>query len=309
MIKNPLLQKIPLFKGESFVARTFQTPDFEVGWHQHAEIELILFTRGSGLSFIGNHVGQWQKGDVYLLGSGLPHSFQKGSADTDAAAVVVQFLVDFWGTNFLALPENRELVDLLRLADAGLKVASKNRPVLAALIGDLEHCSGLRRVLQLGDCLDHIMTAGNYRVVCETNRQLSSKKQNPTLEKVFNFTIENFKSTIALADVSSLACMSTSAFCNWFKKSTKKTYVDFLNEIRIGYACNQLRDSISPVPVIGYDAGFNTSANFYKQFLKLVGLSPLQYRKQFAAGFTGNQRNIHTVHPDEVGHYALSTRS
>jgi AraC-like DNA-binding protein len=75
--------------------------------------------------------------------------------------------------------------------------------------------------------------------------------------------------------------MSIPAFCNYFKKSTRKTYIDFLNEVRIGYACKLLTDTQSTVESACYDSGFNTVANFNKQFLKIKGNTPSKYRKLF----------------------------
>jgi hypothetical protein len=68
---KPLIEKLPLTADASFVARTHKTPDFEVPWHQHTELELILFTEGAGLSFIGNYVGEFEVGDIFFLGPNL----------------------------------------------------------------------------------------------------------------------------------------------------------------------------------------------------------------------------------------------
>ena len=83
----------------SFVAETHRTPNFEVPWHQHIEYEMILFTEGAGLSFIGNYVGEFQVGDIFFLGPNLPHTFQK-SGDLITSAIVVHFKDDFWGKEF-----------------------------------------------------------------------------------------------------------------------------------------------------------------------------------------------------------------
>ena len=74
---KPMIEKLPVAENRSFVAATHATPRFEVPWHQHIEYELILFTEGSGMSFIGNHVGEFETGDIYFLGSNLPHTFKK----------------------------------------------------------------------------------------------------------------------------------------------------------------------------------------------------------------------------------------
>src|SRR5580698_1569123 len=105
---KPLLQKLPLPSDQSFIAQTFRTPHFEVGWHQHIEYELILFTEGSGMTFVGNHVGAFDTGDIYFLGAHLPHTFQKTGTQT-TSAVVIQFRDNCWGPDFFHLPENRPL--------------------------------------------------------------------------------------------------------------------------------------------------------------------------------------------------------
>ncbi|AZI26454.1 AraC family transcriptional regulator [Pedobacter sp. G11] len=95
------------------------------------------------------------------------------------------------------------------------------------------------------------------------------------MKLVFDFTMANLRESITLAEVEDISSMSVPAFCNWFKKSTKKTYVDFLNEIKIGHAYRLLLSSKITIPEIGYDSGY-TANNFHKQFLKVKGLNTLQ---------------------------------
>ena len=102
---KPYLEKLPMASDSSFVARTYRTPHFEVPWHQHPEIELILFLEGEGNAFVGNHVGNFNAGDIYLIGTNLPHTFQKAEADMVTSAVVVQFLHNCWGDQLLQMPE------------------------------------------------------------------------------------------------------------------------------------------------------------------------------------------------------------
>src|SRR6187551_2733123 len=106
---KPIIEKLPLEENSSFVAKTHATPQFEVPWHQHIENELILFTAGEGTSYIGNYVGEFKTGDVFFLGSNLPHTFQKANAQLYTSAVVVHFKEDFWGSAFLQLPELRSI--------------------------------------------------------------------------------------------------------------------------------------------------------------------------------------------------------
>jgi AraC-like DNA-binding protein len=278
---KPLIQKLPLTDKTSFVAKTFRTPNFEVGWHQHIEYELILFTEGSGLSFVGNHVGEFETGDIYFLGSNLPHTFQKRDAKLITSAVVVQFKDNFWGSEFLDIPECHYIQKLLETSQFGLKLSDKIKIQLKPLIINLEHTNNFSRVILLAQCLDIISTSKEYQKV--SSQELNqNNNQDSKINKVFQFTIDNFKESISLSDVAAITHMSIPAFCQYFKRSTKKTYIDFLNEVRTGYACHLLIETEKPVLDVCYESGYNTMANFHKQFLKIKKLTPLKYRKGFS---------------------------
>lgn len=278
---KPLVEHLPLSNDTSFVARTHRTPNFEVSWHQHVEYELILFTEGAGLSFIGNYVGEFEVGDVFFLGANLPHTFKK-SGDLITSAVVVHFREDFWGNDFLKLPESKKIRHLLKQSLQGLKITGKSKEVLNTLISSLEKEKGFKRIITLSECLD--VLAGKEEFVTLSTQEVKevNNKNRERIDRIFHFTMENFKEPIQVAVVARLADMSVPAFCNYFKKCTRKKYIDFLNEVRIGYACKLLADDTTiTVEAASYESGFNTIANFNKQFLKAKGMTPSKYRKIF----------------------------
>lgn len=278
---KPLVEKLPLSQNTSFVARTYRTPHFEVPWHQHIEYELILFLEGEGSAFIGNYIGEFKTDDVFFLGSNLPHTFQKAHKDLITAAVVVQFTDDFWGPGFMQLPESKNILKLFSVAMQGLKIQGATRQQLKPLLTGLEHLQGFARIIRLCECLQVIATAHEYETVSTQEVSTFQAKNKDRIDRIFQFTIDNFQESITLSDVAATAGMSVPAFCSYFKKCTKKTYVDFLNEVRIGHACKLLIDTQNSVLDISYESGFNTLANFNKQFLKLKQLTPSGFRKKF----------------------------
>jgi AraC-like DNA-binding protein len=283
-----LIEKLPLSENTSFVARTYKTPHFEVPWHQHIECELILFTEGRGTAFVGNYIGEFEPGDVYFLGSDLPHTFQpvKGVV---TSAVVVQFREDFWGMDFLSLPENNSIRKLFEKAARGLKLNGKCKQQLNGLIKQLETAQGFQRIIGLCHCLYPIASSREYILVSTQEIKQFNAKHKERIDAVFQYTIDNFQEPIQLPVVAQTAGLSVPAFCNYFKKSTKKTYIDFLNEIRIGHACKLLNDTQKQIMDICYESGFNTLANFNKQFLKHKRTTPSNYRKTLlAAGISKN---------------------
>lgn len=277
---KPIVQKLPLTEDTSFIARTYRTPNFEVPWHQHLEYELILFTEGAGMSFIGNHVGSFKVGDIYFLGANLPHTFQNQEGIV-CSAVVVQFLEDFWGTGFTALPESRQVLQLFERAMQGLKINGRSRTLLQPLIRELELLRGFKRIIRLCECIELIASLNEYALLSTQEIVPLNPKAQKRIDQIFRYTIDSFRQPISLSDIAEIACMSVPAFCNYFKKSTKKTYIDFLNEVRIGYACKLLKDTELTILNICYESGYNTLANFNKQFLKIKKLTPSQYRRKY----------------------------
>jgi AraC-like DNA-binding protein len=277
---KPLIEKLPLSENTSFVARTYRTPHFEVPWHQHVELELILFTEGRGTAFVGNSIGEFRTGDIFFLGSNLPHTFQPNKG-VITSAVVIQFRSDFWGESFMAIPETTAIARLFQTAARGLRIRNKCREQLAPLLKELETQRGLQRIIQLCRCLDLLQRSKQYEAVSTQEVKQNNPKYKERIDSIFQYTIENFRDPIKLSVVAGNAGMSVPAFCTYFKKSTKKTYIDFLNEIRTGNACKLLIDTQQSVLDICYDSGFNTLANFNKQFLKIRNMTPSGYRKKF----------------------------
>lgn len=278
---KPMIEKLPVSGDDSFVARTFRTPQFEVPWHQHIEYELILFTEGEGVSFVGNYVGEFKTGDIFFLGANLPHTFQKADKDLITSAVVVQFREDFWGPGFMQLPECRLIRELFTESMQGLKIDGACRQQLAPLIQKLERMQGFERIIRLCECLSLMARSQEYETVSTQEVGEFHPRNKERIDKIFQYTIEYFQESIRLEDIARNAGMSVPAFCHYFKKSTKKTYIDFLNEVRIGYACKQLIDTRKSIETICYESGFNTLANFNKQFLKVRKITPSGYRKNF----------------------------
>jgi AraC-like DNA-binding protein/quercetin dioxygenase-like cupin family protein len=276
---KPFIEKPISDEVSSFVVRTFSTPLLEVPWHQHVECELILFTKGEGICFIGNQAEEFQAGDVFFLGANLPHTFQNPSRSVIASAIVIQFKEDFWGETFMALPECTRLRQLFKIAVHGLKLSGKLKVKAHHTIRQLDRSRGLQRIALLCDCLDAIACSTDYAVLSTQAPVIYNNKNQERIDAIFRYTIDHFQEEIKLETIASHLGMSVTTFCNYFKKSTKKTYINFLNEIKIGFACRQLIETNKTIQQICYESGYNTVANFNKQFFKVKNASPSSWKK------------------------------
>jgi AraC-like DNA-binding protein len=272
--------------NNSFVVKTITNEIFNIGRHQHSENELILFTKGSGVAIIGDYEGKFNEGDIFLIGSNLPHSFQ--SCNNAVSAAIVQFQENCWGNYFMNLPECIEIRKLFEIAAYGLQLTGNSKHHLNPIMKALEKEPGINRIIFLLHCLQTISSEKEYVKLSKKKARVLNNING--IEKAVEFTLASFNEPISLSQVAVVACMSIPSFCLYFKQRTGKTYVDYLNEIRINYACRELLETSKPVNEICYESGYNTVAHFHRQFLKLLMITPLQYRKTYS---TEVQNHLH----------------
>lgn len=276
---KPLIQKLPVDSSSSFVARTYTTPYFETPWHQHEEYELLIEIAGNGSAFIGDHIGEYHTGDVFLLGKNLPHWFRKKDVEMVGSAVVVQFREEIFGENFLNLPEMQPIKNTLKEASHGIALKGELRETIGNTLRMIESLSGFTQLAALINCLHQISVSDQVTYLTQTSIINFSKQDQDRIHKVYEYTMQNFQKKILLEDVASLTNQSVSAFSHYFKKNTKKNYIQFLTEIRISHSCKLLASTEMSVTEICYESGFHNWSNFSKHFKTIMLMSPMKYRR------------------------------
>jgi len=285
---------------KAILKKTTTTPDHsfnihkDVGaamlssWHYHPEIELLLIKRSSGTCLIGDFVGPFKNNDVYLLGSNLPHTFRherKYLHRTDekiGESVVVLFQQELWGNYFLNLPETQCLLRLLESARLGLRIKGESRRKVAKIIEEMMNESPTKRMIHLLSALEIIASTQEYETISSNGffHEVNSLDKS-RINKIFEYTFNNFQHKILVEDVAALIAMGKHSFCRYFKAKTKKTYLDFLIEVRIGHACRLLVEQDLNVAEIGYACGYNNISHFYHQFKTITNKHPLEYRSHY----------------------------
>ncbi len=274
-----LIQKIFVEENQSFACRTYTTPNFETNWHQHEEYELILITQGYGTIMIGDYVGEYKTGEVYFIAGNLPHWFRKNHPKMVGSAIVCQFKKDFFGKSFLLLPELKNIQSFLLKKD-GIQLQQQALQQVATKLTTIEKAKGYERLMLLLDCLQ-CMALDSQKIYLTKNFIAAANNINPAIEKIIDYSFNHYLEPITLAEVAAVAEMSIPTFCRFFKKNLKKTYFDFLQDVRISHACKLLANSNKTVLEVCYESGYNSWAHFSKQFKQVKQCTPTAYRKQF----------------------------
>jgi AraC-like DNA-binding protein len=275
--------KIPQNADRSISLEHDRMDHFYNTLHTHAELQLTLIDSGTGTAFIGDRIEQFEPGDVFLFGPNLPHVFRDEHQEPNMQieSYSIFFLPDFLGGQFLELPESRAIKQLLELSARGLKFKSNLRSALAPQVRSLFDASGLNRLMQLVDILDQITKSRQLEPLASIGfREPRRSADGQKINDVFDYLMQHYTGNIKLANVASVANMSPTAFCRYFKHHTRKTYSRFLNEIRIGQACKLLIDDNLSVSQVCYQTGYNNISNFNRQFKKITGLTPRSYIQQ-----------------------------
>ena len=290
---RPQLLKVAKESQYSFSVRRDLVPYVNNRWHYHTEVELIHFKKGEGTQFIGDSIKQFKAGDVVLIGSNLPHYWRfddiyfEEDAPVGADVRVAHFCDNFWGNQFLELPENVNLKSLLEKAKRGLQVTGSTRQKVATLLDSLLHTTDNHRIILLMEALNTI-------AACKQLTPLSSigfkyemgEDEKSRINAIYEYSLKNFKRPIQLDEIAGIANISPNSFCRYFKSRTRKTYSQFLIEIRVGYACKLLIENNLSIKQLCYESGFNNFTSFHKYFKLITSKSPLTYQKEFMGQLT-----------------------
>lgn len=295
---KPHFHKVPIKLENSFSIRYDIRKNFGTIWHYHPELELHYIIKGEGLQFIGDNVSNFKAGDMILIGENLPHTwrckeeyFQETSI-LKTEAFVLHFLPGCLGKDFLNLPEAYLIPRLYEKAKKGLYIKGKAKERLSYLLTKALKATSLDRLILIISILKELAETEEIEYVSSAYAyNQPNELEMARLDKIYSYTLENYKNEIRLHEIASIANMSVTSFCRYFKLVTKKTFYEFLHEIRISHVCRALVEDKLTTEIICFECGFNNVSNFYRHFKKVTKMTPLEYKRKYLLNFSTN-RNI-----------------
>ncbi len=270
----------------SFLFRQFNLPYFDAPYHFHPEFELTLILKSEGKRFVGNQVADFKEGDLVLLGANVPHCWKNDGIgnENSARSIVIQFKEDFLGQGFFKNAETQPIRSLLDKAKSGVLISGKTRDRVAREMIFLQTVPPFQKLLGLLDLLNTIATSKDFEIIDnQPDKYDLSAVDLERINKIYAYVIEHYTQDIHLETAAHLTNMTETAFCRYFKKITKKTFLDLVTEFRIKHACNLLNSTDKQVAEVCFESGFGNISHFNKQFKVVTGYSPLNYRKMFFA--------------------------
>lgn len=186
----------------------------------------------------------------------------------------------------------RPVRNLIDQARNGLSFSGYTRKRVGALMERLIDQPPLGRMLSLIDILQHLAVSDEVESLNADGFHLQIANHGyDRFNDIQQFINDNFRRDISLTEIANVAAMTVPAFCRYFKKVTGNTFVNYLHNFRVVYACKLLSDDHSTIAEVAYDSGFNSFSQFTRAFKKIVGRTPTEYRNQLRAGVNGLPTN------------------
>ncbi len=251
-------------------------------WHYHPEYELVYVEATTGIRHVGAHVSSFMESDLVLIGSNIPHLNFDYGLKTEYRQIVVQLKENFLGDAFKETPEFKRIEQLFDKAYLGLSFQGKTKTEVANKLKHMQQFDHFKQLLALLEILE---TLAKSQEVTELNEQDTSIKlffnDKIRMGSVYKYIHANYNEAPDVNKVAASVHLSTAAFCRYFKKQTKMTFTDFVNQYRITQAKTLLLKDVS-VSEACYEIGFESVSYFNKVFKKITGQNPSAFKKKYA---------------------------
>jgi len=288
MTSNVMREITPLTPGDCFTifSRVKEKFDFPLHYHDEYELNLIINAKGAK-RVVGGHIEVIDDLELVLVGPNVYHAwFTHQCQSKSITEVTIQFHKDLFDDKFLRRNQLSFVKNMIERSQRGILFSPETIAALKDRIYSLNKKSGFDSVLELLSILHDLSISRNMKTLSDSsfsNEQFHYNSRR--IEKVFEYMNSHYNMQITLTEVAKIANMPEASFSRFIKKRTGKTFIDSLNEIRLGHASRMLIDTTNTVAEIAYKCGFNNISNFNRIFKRKKFCIP----KDFRETYTGNR--------------------
>lgn len=275
----------PLTQNDCFTLFSRVKTEFDFPLHYHEEFELNFIQNAKHAKrVIGDHIQEIDDLELVLVGSNLQHAwFTHKCKSSDITEITIQFHKNLLDESFLRRNQLSFIRAMFEKSQRGILFSRETTIQLAPRIKALGQKHGFDSVLELFSILHDLSISRNMQLLSDStfNFQESYTYNNRRITKAIQYLNQNFDRPITLNEIAKLANMSDVSFSRYFKQSTGNTFIDSLNEIRLGHASRMLIDTTDSIAEIAYNCGFNNISNFNRIFRKKKSCTPKEFRESY----------------------------
>ena len=241
-------------------------------YHSHEDyIEIFIVTKGKLVHHFGKNKTTMQTGDAFIM---LPAQYHKHSPYKNYSSQHINLTCRIpYAKEFFHMYFHSEAPtfpnQMIRLnAKTFEMVLAFQQLVLESKTEEAKNLA-VKAFLSFAFSLFH--TSENS----ETEKHIPEWLQE-FIQKLNDF---DFTSDFNLSDIYALSNYSQTTLSREFRKHMGKTLIAYINDLKLNYACNQLKHTDLSILAISSSLGFDSLSHFSHLFKKKYGITPLQYRK------------------------------
>jgi len=275
----------PLTQHDVFVIVNSENVGFEYPIHYHSAFELTLILNSSGNRIVGDSVEKYKSNDLVLIGPEIYHKWDDDDLPPEkrnrAHVITIQFAKDLVDESLFLKESFFSIRNLLEDAQRGLKFTKETFKIIAEKMQNMRSYKGFEAVIEFLKILHILSVSKDKKHLCsEGFISIKNDEKGDRVNKMYDYILTHFSDpSLRITELASESSMSPSAFGHFFKKSTNKSFTQFVVDLRLGYAIRLLLNSDESISEIAFRSGFNNIANFNRLFKKNKFISPKQYRQ------------------------------
>lgn len=285
MVDNDFHREItPLAPEDSFLVFDRIKDDFDFPIHFHPEFELNFIMNGKGVRrVVGDSMEEINDLELVLVGPNLQHGWELYKCKSKAIhEVTIQFHNDLFDSKLLARRIMKPIKDMFDRSAHGILFSEKITEEVKHKILKLSKIDSIDYFLELISLLQDLATSRNQRLLSSYTPNNKSFENSEKIQIIYEHVQENYQNRISLDEISRLVNMSPVSFNRFIKKRTGKTFIEYINDTRIGFAARWLIEKDLSIAEIAFKCGFNNIANFNRVFKKSKSCTPSKYREEFS---------------------------
>tara|TARA_R110000868_G_scaffold178979_1_gene418904 strand:+ start:8946 stop:9824 length:879 start_codon:yes stop_codon:yes gene_type:complete len=274
----------PLSPEDSFLVFDRVKQEFDFPIHFHPEYELNFVSNGKGVKrVVGDSVEEIDNIELVLIGPNLHHGWLNNHCENrEIREITIQFHENLFNSEFLSKKIMKPIKNMFDRSIHGILFSKKVSLDIFERISQVSKLDSMDYFLEFISILHDLSNSRNQRLLSTYTTNRENFENSDKIKKIYEYVQENFDKKITLAEASELVNMSQVSFNRFMKKRTGKTFVDYVNDVRIGYAAIRLVEKDISISEIAFNCGFNNIANFNRVFKKSKNCTPSQYKNDFS---------------------------
>lgn len=251
-------------------------------FHTHVFFQIYYIKKGSLTHFVQDSSSVLSAGDMFIIPPGVVHRIEDNEG------------ISFYSLSFM--PEVfDEMSHIASFAANFLGHISTQRHIRPKITVPVEEVLRIEMLIEqiYDEFQKNSLACGEIikmytalllslfaRIYFDSSNELPfphGEDKNHLMLYCIDYIKLNYFKNISLEDMLRLCALSKSEFCKRFREMTGQSFLCYLNHCRIRKACERIKKGDKITSAYSF-CGYDDYSSFYRNFVKIMGMSPAQYR-------------------------------